>query len=177
MKLRPGVYLVFGQSNAHIQELSAMLHARGIFSLVASRDFDEKTLYHFFGDSAAKGFLLAALGGRFSEAVNLPVNLFAGVIVLGPGVSPPTSSSEFRRQLLLAEEEDGFDEIYIQPAMARVVQAVGRLTRSPEARGVALLMDERFATERYLRHFPPEWYEKSPRELICKNWKEVLRRV
>ncbi|MFH1009637.1 MAG: helicase C-terminal domain-containing protein [bacterium] len=175
MKLRPGVYLVFGQSNAYIQELSVMLRSRGVFSLEASRDLNKETMQHFFGDPAAKGFLFAALGGRFSEAVNLPVNLFAGVIVLGPGVSPPTSSSEFRRQLLETEDEDSFDEIYIQPAMARVAQAVGRLTRSPEARGVALLIDERFAAEKYMRHFPPEWYEKSPRELICANWKQVLR--
>jgi DNA excision repair protein ERCC-2 len=177
MKLRPGVYLVFGQSRAYIHELSDMLRARRTFCLEMSREMDEETLRHFFGAPKSKGFVLGPLGGQFSEAVNLPVDLFAGVIVLGPGVSPPTASSEFRRRQLDAEEEDSFDEIYIQPAMARVTQAIGRLIRGPEAKGVALLVDERFAQERYLRHLPRDWFDKSPRELIGRNWRQEIRNV
>jgi DNA excision repair protein ERCC-2 len=142
-----------------------------------SKGTKEETLRHLFSKSNSEGFVLAPLGGQFAEAVNLPTELFAVVVVLGPGVAPPTVSSEFQRHLLENEEKEGFEEIYIKPAMARVVQAVGRLSRGPDANGVALLVDERFATSLYLRHLPRHWYSHSPRELICTDWRREIRNV
>lgn len=177
LTLRRGVYLVFGQNEAFIRELSDRLTSRGHLCVEMAKGMKEETLRHLFSKTDAEGFILAPLGGQFAEAVNLPTELLTGVIVLGPGIAPPTVSNEFRRQLLDNEDEEGFEEIYVKPAMARVVQAVGRLSRGPEASGVALLIGERFANERYLRHLPPHWYSKSPRELICHDWKREIRNV
>jgi DNA excision repair protein ERCC-2 len=175
MRLRPGIYLVFGQSHAQVQELSSMLTSRGHFCLEMSKGMADEELRQLLGKAGTVGFVLAPLGGQFSEAINPPVDLLTGLIILGLGISPPTASSEMRRQFLNNEDEEGFEEVYIVPAMSRVVQAAGRLTRGPKARGIVLLVDERFAEERYLSHFPPEWYEKSPKELIYTDWKREIR--
>ena len=175
LALRPGVYLIFGPNEAFIRELSDRLTSRGHLCVEMAKGMKEETLHHLFSKTGAEGFILAPLGGQFAEAVNLPTDLLTGVIVLGPGIAPPTVSSEFRRRLLDNDEEEGFEEIYVKPAMARVVQAVGRLSRGPEASGVALLIDERFEKDIYLRHLPPHWYSKSPRELICADWKREIR--
>jgi DNA excision repair protein ERCC-2 len=41
--------------------------------------------------------------------------------------------------------------------MIKVMQAAGRVIRSPEDRGVVLLIDERFGYPSYQSLFPPEW--------------------
>jgi DNA excision repair protein ERCC-2 len=175
MRLRPGIYLVFGQSHAHVHELSDMLTSRGHFCLELSKGISDEELRQLLGKAEMVGFVLAPLGGQFSEAINLPVDLLTGLVILGLGIPPPTASSEIRRHFLESEDEEGFEEVYIVPAMTRVVQAAGRLTRGPGARGIVLLVDERFAQERYLSHLPPEWYERSPKELICTHWKREIR--
>jgi len=53
--------------------------------------------------------------------------------------------------------------------MNKVIQAVGRVIRRDSDYGIAILMDDRFATKTYLSLFPPEWkhYEiiKKPKDL------------
>jgi DNA excision repair protein ERCC-2 len=58
--------------------------------------------------------------------------------------------------------------------MNRVVQSAGRIIRSETDRGVVLLLDKRFGYENYSRHFPRDWYETSPAELITKNYRQEL---
>jgi Rad3-related DNA helicase len=41
--------------------------------------------------------------------------------------------------------------------MNKVLQAVGRVIRTENDRGVVLLIDERFSDNTYKRLFPPEW--------------------
>jgi DNA excision repair protein ERCC-2 len=42
--------------------------------------------------------------------------------------------------------------------MNRVLQAVGRVIRTPEDRGAVLLIDQRFGHRRYRRLFPAWWH-------------------
>ena len=41
--------------------------------------------------------------------------------------------------------------------MNKVLQAAGRVIRTPEDKGVVLLLDDRFAQTEYARLFPPHW--------------------
>ena len=41
--------------------------------------------------------------------------------------------------------------------MNKVLQAAGRVIRTPEDKGVVLLLDDRFAKPEYQRLFPPHW--------------------
>ena len=90
-------------------------------------------------------------------------------MVVSPGL--PTVSLE--RELLKARMEElygkGFDYAYTVPGLSRVVQAAGRLVRTPTDRGVVVLLDRRFAQPAYSRYFPRDWYERSPEELVVKD--------
>jgi len=95
--------------------------------------------------------VFAILGGLFGEAIDLAAGSIAGVVVVGPGLP----QIGFERDLLRARF--GFDRAYLIPGMIRVIQAVGRLLRSPEDRGTALLIDERFSKAAWRALFPTWW--------------------
>ena len=52
---------------------------------------------------------------------------------------------------------DGYNYAYVFPGMNKIMQAVGRLIRSENDRGVALLIDERYMTRAYQDLFRDEW--------------------
>ncbi len=54
-------------------------------------------------------------------------------------------------------EGNGFDFAYTYPGFNRVMQAVGRLIRSPEDRGLALILDQRYGQESYRQLIPHHW--------------------
>ena len=62
----------------------------------------------------------------------------------------------------------GFEYAFVVPGMTRVVQAAGRLIRSPEDQGVIALFDKRFLWSVYRRHLPPDWLPEDgrARELV-----------
>jgi DNA excision repair protein ERCC-2 len=98
------------------------------------------------------------------EGIDLPGEQLVGVTVIGVGLP----SLSFKRDLLAGYFEhkgrSGFDYAYRFPGMQRVLQAVGRLLRSEEDQGAALLVDRRFLEERYEMLFP-SWWRVVPNEM------------
>ena len=52
----------------------------------------------------------------------------------------------------------GFDYAYLYPGIRKVVQAAGRVVRSPSDRGVLHLIDERFARPE-VQALLPRWWQ------------------
>ena len=102
---------------------------------------------------------IVVMGGVFAESVDFDGGALDGVIVVGAGL-PPRS---LERDLVAADNvklgisDDGDEIAYRQPAMTRVVQAVGRVVRSAEDRGVAVLVDPRFTRPAYRAFLPARW--------------------
>ena len=99
------------------------------------------------------------MGGVFAESVDYDSRAVRAVVAVGVGL-PPRS---LRRDCIAADSvandiaEDGFEIAYRQPAMTRVVQAVGRVARG-DSRGVAVLVDSRFGDPAY-QAFMPNWWQ------------------
>ncbi len=113
------------------------------------------------------GVLMGVQGGSLSEGVDYIGNLLSAVVVMGLPLAPPSREVDaligyFDRKFGRGR---GDEYGYVNPAMNRVVQAAGRLIRTEDDRGVVVLMDERFAQERYVRCFPPDWTPREAREL------------
>ena len=113
--------------------------------------------------------LLAAAGGVFAEGVDLPSDALIGAIVVGPAL--PALS--FDRLLMQAhhrerglEAEDAFAYAMAYPGMQRVIQAAGRVHRTPEDRGVIVLLGARFCQPPYCDALPRHWYDHGPEELV-----------
>lgn len=102
---------------------------------------------------------VVVMGGVFGESVDFRDGALDGVIVIGAGL-PPRS---LKRDLIAGDEVaagrgvDGDEIAYRQPAMTRVVQAAGRVVRSASERGVAVLVDPRFANAGYRAFLPSRW--------------------
>ena len=137
---RPGNYLAFFSSYRYLEQVVELLqsHWPGIPLQVQSAGMDEAArrafLDSFTGDSRQVGF--AVLGGAFGEGIDLPGERLIGAFIatLGlPQVNPVTEQIRARMDQLFGH---GHDYAYLFPGLQKVVQAAGRVIRSPEDQGV-----------------------------------------
>ncbi len=100
--------------------------------------------------------LFAVAGGSLSEGVDYPGRELLGVIVVGI----PLNEYDLETKALIDYYEfkfgAGWTYGYLYPAMARAIQASGRLIRNPTDKGVVVFMDERYTWKNYARCFPPD---------------------
>ena len=101
------------------------------------------------------GFVV--LGGIFSEGIDLIGTRLIGAIVVGVGLPQISFERDLIKNYFDENAENGFEYAYIKPGMNRVMQAVGRVIRSEEDRGMVLLIDERYMQRRYQDLFKSEW--------------------
>ena len=97
------------------------------------------------------------LGGSFSEGIDLPGRLLIGTVIVGTGIPGLSNERNILRDYYETTRERGYDYAYTYPGMNRVLQAAGRVIRREEDRGVIVLIDSRFAEERYKMLFPDHW--------------------
>lgn len=100
---------------------------------------------------------LCVLGGVFAEGIDLPGDALDGVAVVGVGLPQVGIFRETLRAWHEERGEPGFQYAYRLPGMQKVAQAVGRVIRSETDRGVALLLDDRYAQRGYAALCPPHW--------------------
>ena len=89
------------------------------------------------------------LGGSFSEGVDLVSDRLIGVGIVGVGMPQINYESDLVRAYYQEKEGKGFDYAYLYPGLNKVAQALGRLIRSENDRGVALLIDDRYRYGEY----------------------------
>mgnify|MGYP000605011045 CR=1 FL=1 len=119
------------------------------------------------------------LGGVFGEGVDLAGDRLIGCAIVGVGLPQVNPQQEMLRRYYDAQNGSGFDYAYRYPGMNKVLQAAGRVIRTPRDKGVVLLIDNRFAMPDYRRLMPPHWShlkmiydtEKLEREL-WRFWEE-----
>ena len=171
-RLQFGHYVIFCPSFAF---------ARALQPLLEQDDFDLHTQTpRMHPDEAAKlaahwldpvrnSLTLAVQGGSLAEGIDIDTPHLCGAFVVGPALP----NYEFERELLRAYYEKefsaGFAYAYVYPAMAKSIQAAGRIIRSETKRGLIVLMDRRFLLEEFTRPMPSYWYRSSPGELAIQG--------
>jgi DNA excision repair protein ERCC-2 len=170
LRENPGNNLIYCPSLAYLDQVHQKLTASGIAAFAQRAGMAESEresfLAKFTNGTGSVG--LAVMGGIFAEGIDLPGEQLVGVTVIGVGL--PGLSIE--RDLLVTyfdqKERSGFDYAYRYPGMQRVLQAVGRLIRSEDDQGAALLIDRRFLEPRYENLFP-SWWRVIPNE-VREDW-------
>ena len=104
-----------------------------------------------------RGIGFAVLGGVFAEGVDLPGSRLVGAFVATLGLPPvgPLQDQVRARMDTLFGADSGYADLV--PAMQRVVQAAGRVLRTPEDRGWLWLLDGRYRRPEVRRLLPPAW--------------------
>ena len=160
---RPGNYMVFFPSYQYMGEIEEILEEEPLKAdlLVQGQGMGEAEKAEFLEEfEKERGHSLAAfcvMGGVFSEGIDLKEERLIGVIVVGTGLPMVCVEQEVLKGYFDETEEKGFDFSYQYPGMNKVLQAAGRVIRTPGDRGVILLLDDRFLRRDHLELFPREW--------------------
>ena len=160
---KTGNYLAFFPSYAYLQQVYEAFAARwpDIPTLVQQRSLDDAGRAEFlaqFVPRLAKTLLgFAVMGGIFGEGVDLVGDRLIGCAIVGVGLPQVNPRQEMLRRYYEEQSGCGFDYAYRYPGMNKVLQAAGRVVRTPQDKGVVLLLDDRFAQPDTARLFPPHW--------------------
>ena len=160
---RPGNYMVFFPSYQYMGEIEEILEEEPLEAdlLVQGQGMGEAEKTEFLEEfEKERSHSLAAfcvMGGIFSEGIDLKEERLIGVIVVGTGLPMVCVEQEVLKGYFDETEEKGFDFSYQYPGMNKVLQAAGRVIRTPGDRGVILLLDDRFLRRDHLELFPREW--------------------
>ncbi len=106
--------------------------------------------------NSSGGVLVSVLGGRLSEGMDFPGNTLEIVMIIGIPYPKPTARQRALSSFYDIKFGKGWEYTVHAPAARRLLQAVGRMIRSEEERGYALLLDKR------AKHFHTEFPDLSP---------------
>ncbi len=130
---------------------------------------DIQTVIEGLKDPSTAHIVFAVQGGVFSEGVDYPGDMIIGAFVVGPPLPHFDLERETMKNYYDEHYSAGYDYAYTFPAMAKAVQAAGRVIRSETDRGLIVLMDDRFIHRNYAQSMPNDWFEESPRELVSAS--------
>jgi DNA excision repair protein ERCC-2 len=178
MGLHHGNYFVFLPSFVFLERVCALFRPpEGFAVLRQEREMKaarvEAILDHLRAQSEPT-IVFAVQGGSFSEGVDYAGEMVIGAFVIGP----PLPNYDLERELMRAYYQRlygaGFEYAYTIPAMAKAIQAAGRVIRSETDRGLIVLMDSRFTEASYSRSMPADWFDADVAELVSDG---ILRDV
>jgi DNA excision repair protein ERCC-2 len=108
-------------------------------------------------DEQRQGIGFAVLGGVFSEGIDLPGARLIGAFIATLGLPPvsPVQDAVAQRLARLYGPEQGYADLV--PSLQKVVQAAGRVIRTPQDRGWVWLMDDRYGRSE-VRALLPAWW-------------------
>ncbi len=104
-----------------------------------------------------QGIGFACWAGVFAEGVDLPGSRLIGAFIATLGLPPcrlPRITSGARLDTLFGGDHGYADLV---PAMQKIVQAAGRVLRTPEDRGWLWLLDDRYLQRDVVALLPRSW--------------------
>ena len=171
---KKGNYIAYFPSYRYMEEVLKIFAARypSVPTVVQTHGMNAAEREQFLDAFNEDGKLrvgFCVLGGSFSEGVDLPGNRLIGTVIVGTGLPAISNERNILRDYYETTRECGYDYAYTYPGMNRVLQAAGRVIRREDDRGVIVLIDDRYATDRYKMLFPEHWknvqYAGNPNEL------------
>ncbi|MBC8062490.1 MAG: PD-(D/E)XK nuclease family protein [Clostridiaceae bacterium] len=160
---KKGNYLVFFSSYKYLNEVLASFQFlnTGVRTIVQSSGMKDEEREDFLGNFSLDihdtlvGF--AVMGGIFGEGIDLKGDKLSGAIIVGVGLPQICLERDIIKEYFQENRGQGFEYSYIYPGMNKVMQAVGRVIRTKEDKGIVVLIDERFSFQTYQNLFPQEW--------------------
>jgi len=182
---KAGNYLVYFPSYAYLQEVYLRFRAqyqqvRVICQTSGMVEEEREAFLATFAtnpDQTLVGFAL--MGGIFGEGIDLIGDRLSGAIVVGVGLPQMGMERDIIRDYYETTSGQGYEFAYMYPGFNKVLQAVGRIIRTEEDRGIVLLIDERFSQTSYKKLFPEEWTmirSAGNTDNVCKTIKSFWAR-
>ncbi len=161
MQVQPGNYLAFFSSYEYMTQAADALaqSAPDITIWHQRRNMTEAQRQGFLDQfvDGGRGVGFAVLGGAFAEGIDLPGQRLIGAFIATLGLPQINPVNEAMRERMQGIFGAGYDYTYFYPGMRKVVQAAGRVIRTPDDRGAVFLLDDRFATDEAMQLLPTWW--------------------
>ena len=161
--VKPGNYIVYFPSYTYMKTVydSFTVKYESINTIIQQQNMDEQQRIEFianFDKSNTEGLLgFCVMGGIYGEGIDLTGDKLIGCAIVGVGLPQINTQLDTLKNYYDKNGENGFAFAYQYPGMNKVMQAAGRVIRTETDRGVVLLIDSRFTTDRYLRNMPAHW--------------------
>jgi DNA excision repair protein ERCC-2 len=171
--LRRGNYFAFFPSFEFLERVLAIFQPpEGFDVLRQERDMKAsqvEAVFDHLSGRASPTIVFAVQGGMLSEGMDYPGDTVIGAFVVGPPLPNYDLEREQMREYYERQYGSGFGYAYTIPAMAKAVQAAGRVIRSETDRGLIVLMDSRFVQPGYSRAMPSDWFVSGASELVSES--------
>ncbi len=142
-----GNYLAFFSSFEYLElALERLRHLHPSLPVWAQqRQMNEPSRHAFLRkfDAAGQGIGFAVLGGVFGEGVDLPGKRLVGAFIATLGLPQFDAVNQAICERMQERFGRGHDYTYVFPGIQKVVQAAGRVIRTPTDTGTVFLKEER----------------------------------
>lgn len=169
-KSHSGNYIVFFPSYSYMTMVTDVLGDTEYECIIQKNNMTEKEkneIIEKFKTTSNTKFGFFVMGGVFSEGIDFIGDALSGVIIVGVGLPMVCDENNILKEHFDIEYGKGFEYAYMYPGFTKVIQAVGRVIRDENDKGVAILMDERFTYSNYQTLMPPHWTNK---KVITSNY-------
>jgi Rad3-related DNA helicase len=185
---RSGNYMVFFPSYSYMESVREAFLKKyprvRVLSQKKSMTAEEREAFlSSFGADGKTRIGFCVLGAGFSEGIDLPGDRLIGALVVGVGLPAISDENNIIRDYYENKNGSGYDYAYTYPGMNRVLQAAGRVIRREEDCGVIVLIDDRYATEKYRTLFPEHWQNveyagNAPElaEVVSDFWSDISKK-
>lgn len=161
LKVKRGNFMIFAPSFQYIKKLKESYLSdkyNFIFQYSGMREAERKEYIEYLDDQSKTNVICAVLGGSFGESIDLQGEKLIGSIILGVGHPSISLENEaIRKYYDKNGMKKGYEYAYNFPGMNNVTQAIGRVIRTEDDYGIAVLIDERFSYSSYKKLFRKEW--------------------
>ncbi len=171
--LKPGNYFAFFPSFDFMEKVLRVFQPPAGFGILkqerSMRKNQVDAILEKLAENNSPQMVFAVQGGIFSEGIDYPGKMAIGAFVIGPPLPVFNLENEKLREYFEENYSAGFDYTYTYPAMAKSIQAAGRVIRSETDQGLIVFMDDRFLNPSFAQSMPTDWFEESPHELTSQN--------
>lgn len=173
ISLKPGNYFAFFPSFIFMEKVLGLFTPPPGFTVLAQeremKASQTESILEHLRRKETPTLVLAVQGGVFAEGVDYPGDMVIGAFVIGPSLPAFDLEREEMKNYYERNYQSGFDYAYTYPAMAKSIQAAGRVIRSETDRGIIVLMDNRFLNPKYSQSMPKDWFHSHPAELVSEK--------
>lgn len=176
--LRPGNYFVFFPSFEFLEQIFSQMPINSEFTLLRQERrmdaVDTQNLLKQLHQKETHHLFFAVQGGMFAEGIDYVGELAIGAFIIGPPLPSFDWEREQMKKYYETHYQEGQEYAYTYPAMAKAIQAAGRVIRSETDKGLIVLLDNRFLQFTYSQCMPKDWFVQSPQELVSTS---ILKEV
>ena len=173
-----GNYFVYVPSYLYLSNLLKHLSLEDVDLFIQSQDMKEEEkeafLSHFVDKPKKTTVGLLIVGGSFSEGIDLVDERLIGVVVVGVGIPQICfERDQIKNYFDRQDEKHGYAYSYLDPGINKILQAVGRVIRTENDKGAALLIDDRYLQNPYRSLLNNKW----PQYKIVFNEIEIKKEL